>query len=80
LVAEQHAGDLDNGHEDEVRMSVEGFLGKRFHSVDRLAIRWEWRWDSCWGGGFCGSFTLMRLVQVAFFSFVVGLDVLLNST
>ncbi len=78
MVTEQHARDLDNGHENEVRMCVEGFLGERFHSVNRFAIRWEWWWDSCWGGDFCGLFTLMRLVHVAFFSFIFELDVLLN--
>jgi hypothetical protein len=60
LVTEQHAGDLNNGHEDEVRTCVEGFLGKRFQSVNQFAIGWEWRWNSCWGGGFCGMFTLTR--------------------
>ncbi len=59
-------------------MSIEGFLGKRFQSVNWIAIGWEWRWDSCWGGDFCGSLTLTRLVHVAFFSFVVDLDVLSN--
>jgi hypothetical protein len=38
LVAEQHARDLNNGHEDEVRTSVEGFLGKWFHSVNQFAM------------------------------------------
>ncbi len=57
---------------------VEGFLGEQYHSVNRFAIGWEWWRVSCWGGGFHGSFTLTRLVHVAFFSFVIDLDVLLN--
>ncbi len=36
LVAEQHAGDLDDGHEDKVRTSIERFLGKRVHTVNRF--------------------------------------------
>jgi hypothetical protein len=53
LVSEQHAGDLDDVHEDKVRTSVEGFLGKQFHSVNWFAIVWEWQWDPCWGACFC---------------------------
>ncbi len=78
LVAEQHARDLDKGHEDKERTCIEGFLGEQFHSVNWFAIRWEWWWDSCCGGCFCRSFTLTRLVHVAFFSFVIDLDMLLN--
>ncbi len=78
LVAEQHAIDLYNGHEDNVHTSVEEFFGKQFHSVNWFAIRREWRWVSRWGGGFCGLFTLTRLVHVAFFGFVLDLDVLSN--
>ncbi len=76
LVAEQHVGDLNNGHEDKVHTSIEGFLGRGFHSLNWFAIKWEWRWDSCRGGCFRGSFTLTRLVHVTFFSFIVDLDVL----
>jgi hypothetical protein len=38
LVAEQHARDLDNGHEGKVHTWVEGFPGERFHSVNWFAI------------------------------------------
>jgi hypothetical protein len=43
LVTEQHASDLDNGHEDKVCMCIERFLRKRFHSVNQFAIGWESR-------------------------------------
>jgi hypothetical protein len=39
LVTEQHARDLDNGHEDKVCMCIERL--KWFHSVNRFAIGWE---------------------------------------
>ena len=39
LVTEQNARDLNNGHEEEVCMWVEGFLGKQFQSVNWFAIR-----------------------------------------
>jgi hypothetical protein len=38
LVAKQHSRDLDDGHEDKVGTSVEDFLRKLFHSVNRIAI------------------------------------------
>jgi hypothetical protein len=71
---------LDDGHEDEVHMGIEGFLEERCHSVIWFAVGWEWWWVSCWGGGFCGAFTLTRLVHVALFSLIVDLDGLSNLT
>ncbi len=39
LVTEQHARDLSNGHEDKVRMCVEGFLGERC-SIVTISLPW----------------------------------------
>jgi hypothetical protein len=59
-------------------MGVEEFLEEWCHSANRIAVRWEWWWVFCWGGGFCGIITLTRLVHMALFSIVIDLDVPLN--
>ncbi len=38
LIAEQHARDFNNGHEDEVHLGIERFLGEWCHSVNQFAI------------------------------------------